>query len=273
MQVGVIHKYSHGLTFQSTWTWAKNLTDVDSWPRSRFDGEVTGDKMNLYDMHADYGNTGGTRKHRWITTMVDELPIGKGRWLLGNAHGVLNGIVGGWRLSTIFLVQSGPYDTPFISFDSSGNGVNGGFNRPDVGGNPNNFHHTPTQWWDPSPYSCPGFAPGQGLSNNALSCDGLPNGGVVGRFGNAAVGSLVGPGTINLSLGLSKEFQLTERFKLKFQSSFTNVPNHPNWDDPRNNLTETDSNTGIGTFGQVQATRIGDAGGNRVGQFALRIEF
>jgi hypothetical protein len=111
------------------------------------------------------------------------------------------------------------------------------------------------------------------LSNNTLDCPSLPNGGVVGRFGNAGVGSLVGPGTINLSLGLAKDFQLTERFKLKFESSFTNLPNHPNFDDPRNNLTEVDGNTGQGTFGQVLASRLGDAGGNRVGQFALRLEF
>jgi hypothetical protein len=228
--------------------------------------------MNLYDLRGDYGNVGGTRKHRWITTMVDELPIGKGRALLGNANGVLNGIVGGWRLSTIFLVQSGPFDTPFIFFDSSGNGQFGGFNRPDVGsGNPNNFHHTRTQWWDPNEYSCPGAPPGGGLANDFLSCSN-----VIGRFGNARVGSLVGPGTINLSMGLAKDFQLTERFKLKFESSFTNLPNHPNFDDPRNNLTETETlpnHTTVGTFGKVLASRIGDAGGNRVGQFALRIEF
>jgi hypothetical protein len=274
LQTEVMHRYSHGLTFQSTWTWAKNLTDVESWPRSGFSGEITGDKMNLYDMHADYGNTGGTRKHRWITTMVDELPIGKGRFLLGNAHGVANGIVGGWRLSTIFLAQSGPYDTPFIFFDSSGNGQFGGFNRPDAGGgDPNDFHHTRTQFWNPNVYSCPGFAPGTGLSNNTLDCSSLPNGGVIGRFGNARVGSLVGPKTINLSLGLAKDFQLTERFKLKFESSFTNLPNHPNFDDPRNNLTECVGSPCQGTFGQVQKSRGGDAGGNRVGQFALRIEF
>jgi hypothetical protein len=85
------------------------------------------------------------------------------------------------------------------------------------------------------------------------------------------VGSLVGPGTINLSLGLAKEFQLNERFRLKFESSFTNLPNHPNFDDPRNNLSE--ANNGQGTFGQVLQSRGGDAGGNRVGQFALRVEF
>jgi len=82
---------------------------------------------------------------------------------------------------------------------------------------------------------------------------------------------LVGPGTVNLSLGLAKDFQLTERFKLKFESSFTNLPNHINFDDPRNNLTE--SVNGEGTFGKVLASRVDDAGGNRVGQFVLRVEF
>lgn len=273
MQTELIHKYSHGLTFQSTWTWARNLSDTESWPRSGFDGEITGDAMNQYNLRGDYGNVGGTRKHRWITTMVDELPIGKGRFLLGNANRVLNGFVGGWRLSTIFLFQTGPFDTPFIQFDSSGN-ANNRFNRPDLGGNPNNIHHTRTQWWNPNVFSCPGFAPGTGLSNNSLNCSNLPNGGVVGRFGNAGVGSMVGPGTINLSLGLAKDFQLTERFKLKFESSFTNLPNHPNFDDPRNNLSEcVGSSPCQGTFGEVLASRIGDAGGNRIGQLALRIEF
>nr|AUN36764.1 Oar protein [uncultured bacterium] len=266
MQTQLTHKYSHGLTFQSTWTWAKNLSDTESWPRSGFDGEITGDAMDQYNLRGDYGNVGGTRKHRWITTMVDELPIGKGRALLGSANGVLNGIVGGWRLSTILLVQTGPFDTPFLQADTTQNS-NFGFNRPDLAGNPNDFHHTRDQWWNPNLFACPGREPGQDLVDNALQCSGPP----IGRFGNAAVGSLVGPGTVNLSMGLAKDFQLTERFKLKFESSFTNLPNHPNFDDPRNNLSETLD--GQGTFGQVQASRKGDAGGNRVGQFALRLEF
>jgi hypothetical protein len=271
MQTELIHKYSHGLTFQSTWTWAKNLADTESWPRSGFSGEVTGRSMNLYDLRGDYGNVGGTRKHRWITTMVDELPIGKGRLILGNANGVLSGIVGGWRLSTILLVQSGPFDTPFMQFDSSGN-ARFGFNRPDVAGNPNDVNHTREQWWNPNVFACPGGDPGQDFAPGSvvLSCS---DANVIGRFGNAAVGSLVGPGTFNLSLGLAKDFQLTERFKLKFESSFTNLPNHPNFDDPRNNLTESTDASPNGTFGQVLATRLGDAGGNRVGQFALRLEF
>ena len=223
MQTEVIHKYSHGLTFQSTWTWAQNLADTESWPRSGFDGEITGDAMNQYNLRGDYGNVGGTRKHRWITTMVDELPIGKGRALLGNANGVLNGIVGGWRLSTILLVQTGPFDTPFLQFDTSGN-ANFGFNRPDLAGNPNDFHHTREQWWNPNVFACPGGAPGQDLVNNTLSCS---SANVIGRFGNAAVGSLVGPGTFNLSLGLAKDFQLTERFKVEVREQLYQSPQPP----------------------------------------------
>jgi hypothetical protein len=270
MQTEIIHKYSHGLTFQSTWTWARNLADTESWPGSVFSGEVTGRAMNQYNLRGDYGNVGGTRKHRWITTMVDELPIGRGRFLLGNANGALNEIVGGWHLSTIFLAQTGPFLTPFLQYDSSENSLSG-FNRPDAYGNPNISHPTPQQWFNPTVFACPGYAQGFTLppGGNALSCqdpntfDALPP---VGRFGNSHVGTLIGPKTVNFSLGLGKTFRLTERFTMKFDSSFSNVINHVNFDDPGNNITD-------GHFGQVTSARSGDAGGSRVGQLSLRLEF
>jgi hypothetical protein len=259
MQAEVIHRYSHGLTFQSTWTWARNLADTESWPGSVFSGEVTGRAMNRLNLRGDYGNVGGTRKHRWITTLVDQLPIGKGRALLGNTNSVVNGIVGGWRLSAILLAQTGPFETPFIFFDSSGMNA---FNRPDVIGNANISHPTKDQWWDITPFMCPGQTTFTGTAHH-LDCSNAP---MVGRFGDSRVGTLIGPKTLNFSLGLAKDFQLTERFRLKFESSFTNVPNHVNWDDPANSLTDQN-------FGQVAFARGGDAGGNRVGQLALRLEF
>ena len=86
------------------------------------------------------------------------------------------------------------------------------------------------------------------------------------------MGTLIGPKTINFSLGLGKTFQLNERFKLKFDSSFTNVPNHVNFDDPGNNLSEsTDASQTAIRAGYPP--RSGDAGGSRVGQLALRVEF
>jgi hypothetical protein len=88
----------------------------------------------------------------------------------------------------------------------------------------------------------------------------------IGRFGNAGVGTLVGPGTVNLSMGVGKSFRLAERASLKFEGTFTNLPNHPNLNDP---------GTGINSiaFGRITSARGADSGGNRVGQFALRVEF
>jgi hypothetical protein len=78
MQTELIHKYSHGLTFQSTWTWARNLADTESWPGSSFSGEVTGDTMNQYNLRGDTAtsvapaNIVGSRP--WSTSF----PLGKG---------------------------------------------------------------------------------------------------------------------------------------------------------------------------------------------------
>ena len=88
----------------------------------------------------------------------------------------------------------------------------------------------------------------------------------IARFGNAGVGTLVGPGAVNLSMGLGKAFRLAERKTLKFEASFRNLPNHPNLSDPPTNITNI-------SFARVTSARGADAGGNRIGQFALRFEF
>jgi hypothetical protein len=67
-------------------------------------------------------------------------------------------------------------------------------------------------------------------------------------------------------MGFGKDFRVTERAKLKFDGSFSNLPNHPNLADPAMNIT-------TGSFGTVTTARPADSGGNRVGQFSLRLEF
>src|ERR1700722_3326907 len=53
-----------------------------------------------------------------------------------------------------------------------------------------------------------------------------------GRFGNAGVGILQGPGTSAVSLGLAKSFRVTEAVRARFESTFTNVLNHTNFAPP-----------------------------------------
>lgn len=261
MQTELIHKYSNGLTFQSTWTWAHNLADDESFPGSFFGGEAgDGASLNRFNRHGDWGNASGTRRHRWMTTMLYELPIGRGKRFMGGANSVVNGFLGGWRLSTIFLAQTGPFLTAWVQGDSSGTGTQASRTagqRPDSFGNPNISNPKPDHYWNADVFACPGDPKGQFSGCNFEDPKGI--------FGNSATGNLIGPGTINLSLGLAKDFRISERVNCKFESSFTNLPNHPNLADP-------DTNVG-GAFGVVTSARGSDSGGNRVGQFALRIEF
>jgi hypothetical protein len=118
-------------------------------------------------------------------------------------------------------------------------------------------------------FTCPGIAnwtPGTACNIGAGS--GAPN--PIGRFGNAHVGDVTGPGIVNLSTGLSKQFALTERVHLKAGASFTNVLNHPNLAD---NSDSFNLIIASGDFGKISAARGSDFGGSRTGQVFLRLDF
>ena len=63
-----------------------------------------------------------------------------------------------------------------------------------------------------------------------------------------------------------KNFQLTERMRLRFEGTFTNLLNHPNFAPPPTNVTSS-------SFGMPQSVQIAENSGNRTGQLGLRIEF
>jgi hypothetical protein len=224
--------------------------------------------MDLYDRRAERGDVYGTRRQRWITTAVYELPFGRGRHFMSSSNRLLDGLLGGWRLSSIFLVQSGPYLTPYFG-DGDPSGTGSGFQRPQ---HPDRLksgsldNPTREQWVDPTAFVCPGtpgWVPGKPCTiGNDPRSDLAP----IGRFGNSGVGVVTGPGTINLSLGMGKAFMLTEGVKLKFEGSFTNVPNHVNLDNPQMRI---DNNN----FGQITRARGAEFGGSRTGQVSARIEF
>lgn len=88
-----------------------------------------------------------------------------------------------------------------------------------------------------------------------------------GRFGNAGVGILEGPGTATINLGLAKVFNVGERCKFRVEATFTNVLNHVNFAPPATQIDATS------TFGVLSAAQTAENAGNRTGQLALRLEF
>jgi hypothetical protein len=269
LQAEVMHRFTHGLTFNSTYTFARNLADNQGPVPDHFADENAGHRsMDLYDLKAEYGPVWGTRRHRWISTALYELPVGRGKHFLSNSSQLTDALLGGWHLSNIFLVQTGPYETPYFnSGDPSGTGS--GFQRPQhpdrVGIGSLSSPNT-NEWFNTSAFVCPatpGWAIGQACTIGDDPARDLPP---IGRFGNSGIGVVTGPGTVNLSTALGKSFAITERFRIKIEGSFTNILNHVNLADPVNAI---DNNS----FGQITSARGSDFGGYRTGQISARIEF
>jgi hypothetical protein len=192
----------------------------------------------------------GTRRQRFLLTGIYQLPFGQGRTFL-NGGGWKNMFLGGWDINNVTLLETGPWLTPSISgsFDQSNTNVvnRGATLRPDV--------------------ISKSFYSGQSRAHyfNLGAFSPTPSG--AGRFGNAGVGSLQGPGTAAVSLGLAKNFALTEQVKLRFESTFTNVLNHTNFAPPATQIDNT------ATFGVLSAPQTAENAGNRTGQVALRVDF
>ena len=114
LQMEANHRFQQGVTFQSTYTWAKNLADDQGPASTGFPFENSSGASYLYNRSLDYGNVYGTRRQRWISTAVYDLPFGHGQRFGANMDRLENGLAGGWRLSNIFLLQTGPYLTAYI---------------------------------------------------------------------------------------------------------------------------------------------------------------
>ena len=294
-QVELSHRFARGFSLDSAYTLAKNLADNQgtygaasaTGAQSFVDEQGGYDATYSYDRHVDYGNVTGTRRHRWLTSSVYELPVGRGKRFGGGMNRVADLAVGGWQVSNIFLLQSGPFLTGYISgsnTDPSGTGSGTLFfrqQRPDRIANGNKGPRNRNNWFNKGAFTCPGGL-GAGGSTGYASLQGgaCDVGGVytdpvsnvstpvapIGRFGTEAVGDLTGPGTISLSSGLSKSFLLVEGVRLRAEGTFTNVLNHTNLSDPNLDVTSP-------SFGVITQARGSDFGGNRTGQVSIKLEF
>jgi hypothetical protein len=214
LQAEATHRFGHGLFFQSSYVFSKNIGNAGS----RLGGFVGGQAFPIetfprpitdrFNTRLDRGDLAGSRRQRFLLTAIYQLPFGNGRAFGSRMKPLANSILGGWDLSTITLLQTGPLMTPRIgaSRDQSNTDIiyRDTFAKPDRIGNGNLPNPTPDQWWDVT-----AFIP-------------TPQG--AGRFGNSGVGILEGPGTIAVAGGLFKSFSITEKLRMRLEATFTNTP-------------------------------------------------
>jgi len=169
---------------------------------------------------------------RVVLSYVVDVPVGKGRKFMSNAHGIVQAVAGGWGLDGILTLQTG---FPLALTTSTNNTHDlGGGSRPNylAGNCPNGYatsgsrENRLSQWFNTSCFAAP--APY--------------------TFGNVArtLPNIRTDGIHNLDFALFKNFGFgeNERFKLQLRGEAFNLLNTPQFGAP---------NTSIGsqTMGQV----------------------
>jgi hypothetical protein len=252
LELEATHRMARGLSYQANYAWTHNISDAQGDAPTAFQGETRYGlaDLNRFDISANRGNVVGTRRQRFLVTGTYELPFGKGRQWLHSSR-VVGDILGGWNVNTITLLETGPYLTPTDSITADQTNTDpagdGSIVRPDRVGNPIPVNRTPLNYFNFNAFA---HTPAN-----------------AGRVGNAGVGTLEAPGTIAVSAGLAKLITVRDNWRLRFESTFTNVLNRTNYAPPPTNISNQTS------FGVLNAAQTAENAGNRTGQVALRIEF
>jgi hypothetical protein len=253
---GVLEKrMSHGLQFQGSYILTRDLSDEGGVNPTAFAGAGGNWVSDRFHPSLDYGNVIFDRRHRVLGTFLYNAPFGKGAAFLANSGRLMDAVVGGWQLGGVLVFQSGAFLTPVEqSTDPSGTNVLNvaGVARADVvsGINPRTVRGLTNAagpvFLNPNAYSVP-------PSN-------------IGRFGDASVGSVEGPGTDTVSLSLIKSIHITEQLQFQFGAQAANALNHRNYDVPNMYVDQPG-------FGTLSALQTAEGAGPRNVELTGRISF
>jgi hypothetical protein len=235
-------RFGGRLTAMFSYTWSKALDENSAIRGTGSDFTL----MNQRCRSCDYGYAGFDIPHRFVTSVLYNLPFGKGQPFL-NDNAVVDAFLGGWQFSTITNIQSGTTINP-ESWDSAGMGA--GFphsNRLNcvAGVSPVASNPTADRYFVREAFT------------NVTA----------GQFGNCARNSLRAPSTWNVDFSTMKDFRFLERHTMQFRMEMFNAPNHPAWGRP-SGAWGTQGPAPNAAFGRIRSTSQ-----LRQIQFALKYSF
>ena len=179
---------------------------------------------------ANRGNCELDRRHNFNFSSVYETPQFSNR--------TVKALGSGWSVSGIVRILSGPYLTVASGLDNALTGTND--QRPNqVLPSPYAATRTIQSWLNPAAFIQPAS----------------------GTYGTLGAMNILGPGSINIDMGITRTFNIREKQSLQFRAEAFNVPNHVNPGNPDVTLTNS-------TFGRILSAADG-----RTMQMALKYVF
>jgi hypothetical protein len=246
----VERRFAQGLYLQGSWVWARDIGDLNR-------GEAL---ENPYDRARERGVALDIPTHRTNINFIYQLPFGKGRQLFASAPGWANMIFGGWEISGVHSYYSGQFLTPLWS-------------GPDPTGTAFTTSRTPANVTIRPDHLRDANLPADQSSVNRwfdASAFGAPQ---PGSFGTSAKGVIKGPNVNVWHAGVFKNIPFTERVRLRWELTGTNILNKQNFNNPQVDITQA-ANVGVITgVGAVNGSSTGDLPGARSLRTGLRFEF
>ncbi|PWU02086.1 MAG: hypothetical protein C5B51_21600 [Terriglobia bacterium] len=231
--VRVEKRFSYGLTFLTTYTFSKAMSDNPGWRGGGYGLSAAG-AQNILNLKAEKGLADLDHRQRFTVASTYQLPFAR------NSHGVVKQVFAGWATDSIIQLESGLPMTPQFSGDIGQMGTNQAL-RPDLVCNPN-------------------LPRGQQTIDKFFNTSCLVQQNPI-RYGTSGRAVITGPGMIGIDLSATKNFAFGEKWRLQFRSELFNAVNHPNWVPPGKQL-------GTSAFG-----RITSAFDPRIIQFGLKLAF
>lgn len=236
LSVRAERRFSGGMYFLNSFTWSKALGNSE---QALEDNAVV---QNIRDLKNERGPTSYDTKFINTTSLVYQLPFGRGKRFGGSWNAVLDGVAGGWELSTIHTAYSGrPVNviyTPSAAFDVTGRLAEwrgGAQMRPNLVGDPARPADADMvrTYWNRAAFAIPTDAS-------------LP-------FGNIGRNAFRGPDLWQWDLAVNKRFRIPARegMALQFRSEFFNLLNRTNFGQPAANV----SNANFGAINSTFAPR------------------
>ena len=173
----------------AVYTWAKSLDDKSAAAGVGSTNAFAG-HMNENDQALDYGRSDFDVNQRFVTSLVYQLPVGRGRHFGSNMNRAADLAIGGWQITAITTFQAGfPYSILandklglLTTFTQRANLV--------PGCDPNGgFHKSINEYFNTACFTQP----------------------LAGQFGTSGRDILRGPGINNWDMGIGKDFKFTEQ--------------------------------------------------------------
>ncbi len=262
LQTKLERRFADGLFLINSFTWSRGINNSSAdLEANNGDSAVT----NIANPNGDRGPSGYNQPLNDTTSVIADVPFGRGRRFGANAPAWEQEVLGGWQLTGINIVASGvPID---LSYTANTNQVVSTTSsvyslRPNLVSTPQAVYGTTLTKTNSS---LNGY-----LNINALT---IPDGAQL--FGNAGRNDLRGPAFGQFDLAAHKKFTLlTDRQTLEFRIEAFNVLNATNYIAPGTSIGTVKSGTNLGSsgsFGQFSGST--SVFPSRQVQLALRLAF